>query len=300
VQVRLRSAAAIRWSAFLESCPCAAGESGGAVKLLQCTLRDLGYFTGSATGVYGSVTRQAVANYQTAVGLSVTGDADMATCEALYTELLHSGNAGQVLTLGSDGERVTQLQSLLAECGYFDHNITGYFGATTDTAVRLFQMGNALPATGLVTDGTIALLQSNYARPLSGVSEALNAQVKALDGAARAVIGVAALRMRGQPFAADDEDLYPGFAFVQYACVSCGIPVVDPDDILPLMDEPVEDAEALVSGDIVRYRLRGDDSEYFAISSGGASILYARDGWVLETNLSALQPVELYQWRIVE
>lgn len=288
------------WHGFIISCVCAAGDSGASVRLLQCTLRDMGYFSGAATGVYGSETRQAVAAFQRQSGLTVTGDADMDTCVRLYEQAAQSEDTGAVLSVGSDGERVTLAQTLLAECGYFDHNITGYFGPTTETAVRLFQMGNSLTPTGLVTEGTIALLQSNYARSLTDVRDNLASSLGALDDAARDAIGRAALRMRGQAFACDDEDLYAGFAFVQYTMVGCGLPVVSPESALEFIQDPVDAISTLRFGDVITYRLEGDDALYFAIVGEDGAMLYSnqRSAWVLETGLNALEVTEMNRWAV--
>jgi peptidoglycan hydrolase-like protein with peptidoglycan-binding domain len=49
------------------------GSSGEAVKALQLRLKALGYFSGTGTGYYGSVTRTAVISFQQACGLSADG-----------------------------------------------------------------------------------------------------------------------------------------------------------------------------------------------------------------------------------
>jgi|GEM_PF-809126 len=300
VMLRLQGGRAEIWQSFLMGSVCAAGQSGSAVRLLQCTLRDMGYFTGAATGVYGSETRQAVAAFQSQAGLAITGDADQDTCVLLYEQAAQSEDTGAVLSVGSDGERVTLAQTLLAECGYFDHNITGYFGPTTETAVRLFQMGNGLKPTGLVTEGTIALLQSNYARKLDDVREGMVAELKPLDDAACAGIGQAALRMRGHPFAADDEDLYAGFAFVQYTMVGCGMPVTSAEEALEYIQDPVDNIAGLKFGDVITYRLEGDEAVHFAIVGEDGAMLYStqRSPWVLETSLSAVQVTEMNRWAV--
>ncbi len=55
------------------------GSSGEAVKALQLRLKALGYFCGTGTGYYGSVTYAAVVSFQKACGLTVDGIAGPAT-----------------------------------------------------------------------------------------------------------------------------------------------------------------------------------------------------------------------------
>lgn len=55
------------------------GSSGEAVQALQLKLKALGYFSGTGTGYYGAVTKDAVIRFQKAVGLSADGIAGPAT-----------------------------------------------------------------------------------------------------------------------------------------------------------------------------------------------------------------------------
>ena len=61
------------------------GDTGDAVKKLQERLQELGYFTGIIGGNYQSLTQSAVAAFQTAAKLTVTGNADEATIKALFS-----------------------------------------------------------------------------------------------------------------------------------------------------------------------------------------------------------------------
>lgn len=56
-----------------------AGSSGEAVQALQLKLKALGYFSGTGTGYFGSVTRDAVIRFQKAYGLTADGIAGPAT-----------------------------------------------------------------------------------------------------------------------------------------------------------------------------------------------------------------------------
>jgi peptidoglycan hydrolase-like protein with peptidoglycan-binding domain len=59
------------------------GQTSAKVRELQARLGQLGFFSRTPTGYYGSVTRHAVSDFQTRHGLSVTGDVSEATWSRL-------------------------------------------------------------------------------------------------------------------------------------------------------------------------------------------------------------------------
>lgn len=61
------------------------GASGAEVTALQQELQNLGYFTATPTGYFGSITQQAVEAFQTAKGISPTGYVGPLTLNALAT-----------------------------------------------------------------------------------------------------------------------------------------------------------------------------------------------------------------------
>ncbi len=60
------------------------GTSSSQVTALQTKLKSLGYFKATCTGYYGSITKTAVAKYQSANGLTATGEVDSATYSLLF------------------------------------------------------------------------------------------------------------------------------------------------------------------------------------------------------------------------
>lgn len=298
-QLRLTMGEPLSWDAFCESASAAQGDAGASVRRLQRALAGMGYFEGSCTGEYGDLTRQAVEIFQLANDLEPTGTADAATCSLIYSGAAAALREPGTLCAGDSEEAVSDVQSRLAALGYFERSITGFYGATTETAVRLFQLANGLPATGEADPATLERLNAGDAVPLEGAREAFSAQVLGQDGTAQPVLSGIALNARGQSFAADDEDLYRGFAFVQYACVAAGIPISSPEEVVALADAPVGDPSALRPGDVIV--LRADDGRVtMAISSGSGRAVYAtqESGWVLESDLSALGAGELYRWDV--
>src|SRR4028118_2252513 len=71
------------------------------------------------------------------------------------------GMANQALALVQEGDRgseVIALQQRLKQLGYFQGNVTGYFGSLTKQAVISFQQAKGLTADGLVGTNTQASL----------------------------------------------------------------------------------------------------------------------------------------------
>ena len=62
------------------------------------------------------------------------------------------------LKRGDKGERVTQLQAVLMDSGYYDGVLDGDFGGGTERAVEAFQTAYGLPATGIVDENTLTML----------------------------------------------------------------------------------------------------------------------------------------------
>jgi peptidoglycan hydrolase-like protein with peptidoglycan-binding domain len=142
------------------------GDRGASVTNLQDQLRSAGYFNRSSTGIYASITADAVRRFQASRGLTVDGIAGPATQRALRAQSLSvsEGNYrpisyGSGLRLGSRGAEVSALQQQLSNLGYYV-SVDGVFGPATDQAVRSFQASNRLSADGIVGSATRNALYS--------------------------------------------------------------------------------------------------------------------------------------------
>ena len=146
------------------------GSDGNHVMALQEALIELGFLKGSADGIYGSATAQAVMAFQRTNGYPVTGYAD-ANLQALIFSgkpLNASGVKTDVKTLpvidgvvvrsGDKGLIVRTIQSLLADKGYYTASVTGTYDAKTIAAVKAFQKKNGLTADGICGTETRTLL----------------------------------------------------------------------------------------------------------------------------------------------
>lgn len=299
-QMRLYEGEPMNWERFLEGAAAAAGDSGVHVRRMQRELRDMGYFKGECTGEYGEMTQQAVAQFQIANELESTGTADAATCDAIYSGKGLPLTAEETLNSGDASEDVTALQNRLAELGYYNKTASGVYGATTETAVRLFQMANNLPSTGAADAATMAAVYNQNAVGMEQARERFVQQLDMQDGVAKAVVGNVASRMRGQPFATGEEDLFEGFAFVQYVCVAAGIPVVSPENLVERISAPVTDLSELSAGELIAFRTDDGDGVHMmlAVCMGEERIVYATQDseWVLECQLSSMHQSEIYRW----
>lgn len=143
------------------------GNSGDAVKRLQNRLKELGYFTGDATGSYFGQTESAVMLYQEQVGLSKTGMVDKALWSSIFSDnapyldtVFVEASDPDVIVLkpGDTGNKVKKLQTALSDLGYFDGEITGNYKDATANAVATAQRMMGYDEDGVTTYAVIEKL----------------------------------------------------------------------------------------------------------------------------------------------
>lgn len=165
------------------------GTNSEAVRTLQQNLKTLGYYTGSVTGNFGRLTKEAVYNFQKANGLSADGVAGSKTLAAITGKLSGSSSSGSnntnsgsssssssgssssssttlntsvMLQQGSSGDEVLKLQNMLTTLGFYTGNKTGNFGALTADAVTAYQKSKGLTADGIAGKRTLAAINADY------------------------------------------------------------------------------------------------------------------------------------------
>ena len=131
-----------------------AGNQDSQVTNIQRCLQKTGYFRGPVTGKFGSLTQNAVIQFQKAHGLTADGVVGSRT-EQLIQSQCQSRNLGGrhvsgELQLGSTGSAVRRLQQDLRRIGFFHGPITGRFGSETQQAVVRFQQSCGLRSVGIV------------------------------------------------------------------------------------------------------------------------------------------------------
>ena len=162
------------------------GSSGDTVSQLQATLKLLGFYSGEVSGTYDDATVSAVAQFQTAAGISADGVAGPSTWQKLLPspdEVTAISSAAPistpapapaaqalpapespaqpkqplgppVLRLEAEGPAVAQLQRELQTLGYYTGDIDGGFGEQTKAAVEAFQTDQQMFVDGVVGKAT--------------------------------------------------------------------------------------------------------------------------------------------------
>lgn len=144
--------------------PLRVGDRGDKVGQLQYMLAVVGQFVQevpviSVDGIFGPLTRDAVAAFQGYEGFPPTGEADDRTWDALYE--LYSGIDNRVLDNRAafpqfdtaDTTVVNARQRLAA---------LGYTGSNLQEALRAFQRANGLSVTGRLNDATARAITRQY------------------------------------------------------------------------------------------------------------------------------------------
>ena len=172
---------------------------GPEVQRMQQALISLGYLRGSADGIYGTNTENAVRKFQKKNHLKVDGIAGPATLTLLYQKAAVAtpapvpaktaeptraptatpaptpvstapaasawfGGNYKVIRRGMTGQRVVLLQTALKRLKYYTGRLDGKFGANTETAVRKFQKARKLTQDGIAGKRTLQALEKILAR----------------------------------------------------------------------------------------------------------------------------------------
>jgi peptidoglycan hydrolase-like protein with peptidoglycan-binding domain len=141
------------------------GDEGEDVRVLQERLRVAGFYYGNATGIFGPITEEAVKRFQDSYKLDADGIVGPATLSKLPPTSIGDGEDSpkrvvnrNKLRIGDRGEPVRVLQQHLIQAGYLEGEPNGYYGPYTADAVRRFQAGNYLTASGVAGPTTRAKL----------------------------------------------------------------------------------------------------------------------------------------------
>lgn len=158
------------------------GYTGADVIAVQQKLKELGFYSGSVDGVYGTGSIAAVKKFQQQNGLTADGLVGSRTYAALMSASTgSSSNSGSdnsssssdstsgqdyaegTLSYGSSGTEVKKMQQALKALGY-NVSADGSYGALTQMAITQFQKRNGLTADGVAGSATLKLLYSGNAK----------------------------------------------------------------------------------------------------------------------------------------
>ena len=138
------------------------GSRGAEVTKLQEQLKKLGYFSGKATGYFGSATKTAVKKFQASKGVAADGIAGNQTSKILF-------NSGTSSRSALSREQLKKVQTALKNQGLYKGKIDGISGKLTNSAVKQFQQKNGLSATGTIDAATEAKIIASAASTASAV-----------------------------------------------------------------------------------------------------------------------------------
>ena len=142
------------------------GDRGSAVRNLQYTLYELGYYDGSVDGIYGDTTSDAVRAFQIRNKLTpVDGIAGNRTLQKLYSSSAIPEQAPNssytTLREGEASENVLEMKDALIQLGYPATRDSSTFDAQTVEALKLFQQKNGLTPDGVAGPATLKKLYSS-------------------------------------------------------------------------------------------------------------------------------------------
>ena len=150
--------------------PLEKGMTGEAVKTMQARLIELGYLSGTADGVFGTDTAEAVYYFQKRNGLVRDSVAGEDTLRVLYSTSAVANEtetttpdvdiSADILRKGDKNASVKAMQEKLIAMGYLSGTADGVFGNLTYKALKEFQKANALSADGIAGKDTIAALNN--------------------------------------------------------------------------------------------------------------------------------------------
>ncbi len=170
------------------------GYQGDDVKSVQSRLKELGYYTGSIDGQYGSGSMAAVKAFQSKHGLTADGLAGKATYAILFSDSAKKANESSTTTTPSNpstsyeiptrtlrrndtGDDVATLQKRLKELGYYTSLVDGSYGNGTVAAVTAFQQQHGLTADGVAGSKTYAILFSSKAQQATKVPDSSDNEI---------------------------------------------------------------------------------------------------------------------------
>lgn len=166
------------------------GDSGSHVLAAQERLTYLGYYHGKCSGDYLEGTQSAVRRFQKYNGFPETGKLDVPTWVVMFSAAATARDGTnpdatpspvptptpvptlapftytRKLQYGDSGDLVAQLQSRLAQLGFYDAKVSGGYYKITQSAVRAFQTHNGLVSDGVAGQRTQEMLFSESAVPV--------------------------------------------------------------------------------------------------------------------------------------
>ncbi len=271
------------------------GMEGEIVEKIQRRLQELGIYGYSRiTGYYGSITEDAVEDFQKAYGLKPDGIVGQKTMDKLFTEYKETS-----LIPGMQSDEVTSIQERLKELGYYGYSIDGEYGAKTREAVVYFQSTHGLKADGIAGTQTKQLLYSSAAMTEQEARRKLSEkivedsptqendpepQTQEAKTKAEEAIEIAKSKL-GSPYVYGEEgpDSFDCSGFTYYVMKKLGIslPRTAYNQGYDQYGVKITDRDNLLPGDLVFFNTNnsdGDLSDHAGIYLGNGDFIHANSG----------------------
>lgn len=116
------------------------GSQGAPVALFQKALKEKGFFTGEADGLFGPSTQDAIKDFQEANGIPADGLLGRRTVAVL----MKTGEEPSSPSKPSNGYSLVQIQKALKDQGYIYGPVDGSYGAATKAAIGAFQKDHGI------------------------------------------------------------------------------------------------------------------------------------------------------------
>lgn len=304
VLFRLHEGQTLSWDDFIAGKTCARGDSGANVRSLQRRLKRMGYYEGECTDSFGDATQRAVERFQEHFLLTVSGEADVQTCQLLYSGETDAQANDGILREGSSGAEVRALQTLLSGLGYLDVPVNGMFDENTFAAVTLFQIANDFAPTGEADAELMEVMSSQRVVPFSEAVEALRASEASVDAQTLTLTATTASDMLGRAFPAETNELFPGFAFVRYVYARAGVGLSDPGRVVEGENCRPFAPESTAAGEVVAMEFTDESGVQvlYGLSLGGTRLAYAdtATGYIVSGDLSSMNYDQAYVWNFSE
>lgn len=102
------------------------------------------------------------------LGRSDKAPSDSAYDKTDYSSVSVPSSSSSYLKIGSQGDRVVEVQQLLKDLGYFDDEVTGYYGTYTAACVKEFQTDADIEVDGVVGPEFMSAIKSEDAPKKDG------------------------------------------------------------------------------------------------------------------------------------
>jgi peptidoglycan hydrolase-like protein with peptidoglycan-binding domain len=286
------------------------GMEGAQVEKIQKRLQELGIYDYTRiTGYYGSITKDAVKDFQKAYGLKPDGVVGSKTMEKLFSTYKETS-----LIPGMKSDDVGKIQKRLKELGYYSYDIDNEYGSKTREAVVYFQSAHDLKADGVAGTQTKDILFSNSAKNEQDArrdpAENNNsnppeqpAPPQSSDGKSKAqqAIDIAKTKIGCKyVYAAEGPDTFDCSGLTTYVYKKLGVSLPRTAYLQGYNQYGIKitDPDSLKPGDLVFFNTNksdGDLSDHAGIYIGNGDFIHANSGKAMSIVISNLKTSAFYK-----